>query len=295
MIRSRYKALQLALAAGFGIFFIVIPFVVFGNEAHPIRFKYLILLVPLMGIFLLYSFFGRNARVVFDPEFITAKYLFGTKVYSWAAIKDVFLSRKEAYLGQYLEATVIVFVNQEKLILFHDIYRNLAAMRGLIFQKAREKIRDIVPEIKEKNLLSVTRKRYSGNAYTSFNTLLIAGIGVMFLVLIDPLKPGPRLFFPVGFILMLILGFGTQMHYFFIDDGYLIIKNHYFPWKNKKISLRDIAEVDIETPNKRSTGLRVMSKDFNSELFGAGTLRNINWEELLKDFKLIGIPARDDR
>jgi hypothetical protein len=38
-----------------------------------------------------------------------------------------------------------------------------------------------------------------------------------------------------------------------------------------------------------------MFKNFNSELFGAGTLRNINWEELLKDFKLIGIPARDDR
>jgi len=143
MVKSRYKALQLVLAVGFGILFIVIPFIVFGNGAHPLRFKYLIFLVPLMGIFLLYSFFGRNPGVVFDSEFITAKYLFGTKVY--------------------------------------------------------------------------------------------------------------------------------------------------------RISLRDIEEVDIETPNKRSTGLRVMSKDFNSELFGAGTLRNINWEELLKDFKLIGIPARDDR
>jgi hypothetical protein len=295
MVKSRYKALQLVLAVGFGIFFIVIPFIVFRNGAHPLRFKYLIFLVPLMGIFLLYSFFGRNPRVVFDSEFITAKYLFGTKVYSWAAIKDVFLSRKETYLGQYLEATVIVFGSQEKLILLQDMYRNLASMRSLIFQKAREKVRDVVPDIKEKDLLAVTRRRYSGNAYTSFNTLLIAGIAVMFIILINPLKPGPILFFPVGFILLLVLGFGTQMHYFLIDDGCLIIKNHYFPWKNKKISLQDIEEVDIETPNKRSTGLRVMSKDFNSELFGAGTLRNINREELLKDFKLIGIPVRDDR
>ena len=90
-------------------------------------------------------------------------------------------------------------------------------------------------------------------------------------------------------------GMGTQMNYFLIDNGYLIIKNHYFAWLNRKVSLQDVVEVDIEQPNKRSTGLRIITRDFKSKLYGAGSLRDRNWEELLNDLKLIDIPVRDDR
>jgi hypothetical protein len=85
------------------------------------------------------------------------------------------------------------------------------------------------------------------------------------------------------------------MNYFLIDDGYVIIKNHYFPWQFIKFSLNDIESVDIETPYRRSTGLRILFRNFKSKIYGAGTLRDHNWKDLLNDLKLIGIPARDDR
>jgi hypothetical protein len=230
-----------------------------------------------------------------DPECITAKYITGRKIHSWASVSDVFLSKKESYLGQYVEASVVVFNDQDKLVLWQDMYRNAAQMRSFIFEKAAGKIHDAIPEVKKIDLHAVTRRRYSGNVYTSFNTLLIIGIAVSFSIFLKPLKLTPILLFPVGFLLFLFFMMGTQMNYFLIDDGYLIVKNHYFLWKNRKISLADIEEVDIETPNKRSTGLRIMLRNFNSRLYGAGSLRNKHWDELLNDFKLIGIPARDDR
>jgi hypothetical protein len=89
--------------------------------------------------------------------------------------------------------------------------------------------------------------------------------------------------------------FGIQMNYFLIDNGSLFIKNHYFPWFYKQIKLTDIAEVNIETPYRRSTSLKIVTRDFKSEIYGGGSLRDINWNELLTDLKTIGIPTRDDR
>lgn len=81
MLKSRYKALQLILTVIFCILFISIPFIVFNNDdsGPKVALKFLSLLSPLPGIFLLYSIFQKSPRVVFDPEFIEAKYLTGSK------------------------------------------------------------------------------------------------------------------------------------------------------------------------------------------------------------------------
>jgi hypothetical protein len=84
------------------------------------------------------------------------------------------------------------------------------------------------------------------------------------------------------------------MNYFIIDNDSFIIKNHYFPWKRKIFSLNDILEMDIEQPNKRSKSLRILTKDYQSKLYGAGSLRQKNWDELRQDLKDIGIPVRSD-
>jgi hypothetical protein len=286
--------MQVTMVVFFGVFFMLVPFLLHKDSTHSAGSTILMFIVPLLGASLPYLFFQKAPRVVFDPEFITARYVTGTKTRNWSSVTDIFLSRKEGFLGQSLEATVVVFDNREKLILWQDLYRNLTQMRGFLAQKAAGKIRDAVPDIKEKNLAVITRRRYAGNAYTSFNTLLIVGMIVFFIIAMKHPKAESILFIPAGFVLLLFFGVGTQMNYFVIDNGFLIVRNHYFPWKNKRIDLRQIKEVDVETPNKRSTGLRVLSSDFSSRLYGAGTLRSNNWTELLNDLKLIGIPVRND-
>ena len=295
MLKSRYKISQLILIGFASLLLFVMPFLVLTGS-KSVKHEYLFLLLPVMGFFLFYSTFQNSPRIIFDDAFITARYLFISKTYNWSSIQDIYLSNKQSYLLQRLEATTILFDDGRKLNIWHDMYSNCEPMRALIFQKVAEKIRDPRPNIVRSNLQVINRKRYSGNVYTSFNTLLIIGMFIFMAVSIKgKTESYQSLFFPAGFCLILFLGFGTQMNYFLIDEGCLVIRNQYFPWKNISIKLEDIVEVDIETPNKRSTGLRVITNDFHSKLYGAGSLRDHNWKELLSDLQLIGIPARDDR
>jgi hypothetical protein len=83
------------------------------------------------------------------------------------------------------------------------------------------------------------------------------------------------------------------MNFFEIKYGKLIIKNHYFPWKKKEFDLKDIEEVSTETPYRRSTGLRIITYQFESKFYGAGSLRSHTWNDLLKDLESIGIKTKN--
>ncbi len=295
MLRSKYKKSQLILVVVFCLICMVVPFIIL-NSSRTSSDKYIVIIFPLLGLFIFYSIFQKSPRILFDDEFLTVKYLFNEKIYNWSSITDIYLSRKESYMLQSMEATSIIFDNGEKLNIWQDLYGNCEEMRSYISQRSSEKIRDPRPNIISNYLQTITRRRYSGNVFTSFNTLLIIGMAIfMASTNKGKSKPGGSLIMFVCLILLFFFLLGIQMNYFLIDEGYLIIKNQFFPWVNKRIRLEDIVEVDIETPNKRSTGLRIITKDFNSKIYGAGSLRSNNWDDLLGDLKLIGIPARDDR
>jgi hypothetical protein len=293
MLSSKYKIPLLITIVFFCLLFFIMPFIIL-NDGKSGRHEYLVIIFPILSLFLFYSYSRSSPRIVLDDEFLTAKYLFYSKTYDWSAIKDIYLSKKENYMMQNMEATSILFDNGDKLNIWQDVYGNCEQLRSFISQKASEKIRDPSPNIIANNLRSITRRRYSGNVYTSYNTILIVGMAIFFGISIK-FKFDFILLIPICFILIFFFGLGTQMNYFLIDEGCLFIRNHYFPWINKKVRLEDIVEVDIETPNKRSTGLRIITKDFNSKLYGAGSLRSKTWKELLSDLRLIGIPSRDDR
>jgi hypothetical protein len=74
-----------------------------------------VFILPVMSLFLLYYFFQKSPRIVFDEEYITVRYLFKTNIRSWSSVREIFLSKKESYLLQYLEATTITFDDSDKL------------------------------------------------------------------------------------------------------------------------------------------------------------------------------------
>ncbi len=300
IVKSCYKIAQLVAVIFSFLFFTTIPVFLYLTTPQNNIVMLVIIGMFAWGLYFPYIYLKRSPRIILDSNFISVNYPFGSETYDWTSVQDVFLSNKEIFsvlfMGQSLEATTIVFTNGDKLVLWENMYRNLGEMRDFISQNSVGKIRDPVPDISPKNLHSVTRRRYSGNVYTSLNTLTILGAALFFAFqLRNNLKLDSILLIPVSLIFALFILLGTQMNYFIIDEGYLIIKNHYFPWVNKKINLSDIEGLDIETPYRRSSGLRVISKNFRSKLYGAGTLRTENWEALKKDIKFIGIPVRDDR
>lgn len=309
MIKSRYRWIQLFILIIAFLFILSMAFILYKTSPiwNPISLMVVVAGFVILAFYLLFIFFQRSPIVILDDEFITVKYPFKTKTYDWLSVKDVFFSKKESYiillnLGQLFEATSISFENEEKLVLWQHMYSNLNQLRSFISKKTLGKIRDPLPGTRSNTLVSISKRRYDGNVYTTFNTIVIFGI-IFFMGYTVISKPHffPSIFLPVGVILFFYLLFGSQMNYFLIDNGYLIIRNHYFPWFVRQINLSDISEVNIELPNGGSispggtTSLRIMTGDFNSDIYGGGSLRDRNWNELLSDLKSISIPARDDR
>jgi len=155
--------------------------------------------------------------------------------------------------------------------------QNLSEIRKYISEKAKERIRDYPPAVKNPINQTIEKKVYKGNGLINLNTILLIGCFLYCFIFVynqlieKPLLSGvfilPTLFF---------IGFGFQMNYFIIDNESFIIKNHFFPWKKKTFFFNDILEMDIEEPNKRSKSLRILTKDFQSKLYSAGSLRQKN-------------------
>lgn len=301
MIKSKYKPFQIFITLFISIFFggITSIFLVKNNFSDLTTPAFLIIFFVL---FLPYILFQRAPRMTLEDNIITAKYLFKTKKYDWNSITDIFLSKKEYYsilfiLGQDMESTSILFKNNEKLILWEDMYSNLAEMREFISEKANEKIKDPKPKINNSAVLFFDRKIYSGNVWSSINTIIVAGaiLFVGFLILTKPIPSQKYVYLVLlATILFFYMIFGNEMNYFILEGENSIIKNQFFPWKKKVFKLNDISEFVIESPYKRSNSLRLITKEFWSKLFGAGSLRNKHWREFRDDITTIGIPVRSE-
>ncbi len=302
-IKTIYKRYQVLVSILCFLFFTSVAVLIY-NQSDPFDSFGKAYLLPLMlilfAIFFPYLLLQKCPRAVFDDEFISAKYLFGSATEDWPSVQEIRLSSKESFtvffiFSQTLEATTIIFNNGEKLVLWEDMYQNLAAIREFLAKKAPDKIKDPQSKLVTNNLRSVGMKKYAGNPYTSFNTALIAGfVAVVLIGAGKAIKFNSSLVVLICFTLLLYLFLGMQMNYFIIDEDVLIIRNHYFPWKKVVIKLSDIREVTTETPYRRSRSLRVLSGRFNSRLFGAGSLRDEDWSQLMKDLKFVGVAVRDE-
>lgn len=298
-MKTRYKPLQIALLIFAVLIFSIPIYKSFSDYETVWKFPTLGIGVMIFLLFLYVWFFWNAPLIIFTGDGIIRSRFFIKKRYDWHEVSEVLLSNKEVFLilifGQPYEATSIKFDNGDKIILWNDIYSNLNEIRELIADKAKDKIKDELPKINSSSVRSIGTKIYKGNPFISFNTILIFGITVWFLFLIfkDVIQK-PGVLFVLLFPLVMFVGFGFQMNYFILDNDCLIIKNHYFPWKNIVYPLDDIIELDIETPYRRSTALRILTKEYKSKLYGAGSLRQHNWDELKSDIIKIGISLRTD-
>jgi hypothetical protein len=292
-MRTRYKIGQIIAIALVTLFYL---FIAIKIEKQIFRWLFIVL-----DAFLLYRiiiYYKKCPVFIFSDDSIISKSFLNTRTYYWNELNDVNLSCKESSIllkASKYEATTLKFNNGDKIILWNDTYSNLNEIRKYISEKAKEKIKDYSPAIKNSTIQSLGEKVYKGNSLINLNTILLFGCYLYcFIYVGNQLIEKPFLFGVFILPTLFFFGFGFQMNYFIIDNDSLIIKNHYFPWKKKIFSLNDILEMDIEQPHKRSKSLRILTKDYQSKLYGAGSLGQKNWDELKQDLLYIGIPIRRD-
>ena len=61
------------------------------------------------------------------------------------------------------------------------------------------------------------------------------------------------------------------------------------PWVKRTYDVNDIIEANIERPYKRSTSLRITTRDFKTKLYPAGSLRQKHWNTLRKKLEELRI------
>jgi hypothetical protein len=82
---------------------------------------------------------------------------------------------------------------------------------------------------------------------------------------------------------------------FGVSDKYFIVRNPNLFWIKKIYRLDDIKEVVFEQQDSNMPySLRIISVDFESDLYMAGTLRNKKWRQLQENLEDKNINVRNE-
>ena len=201
------------------------------------------------------------------------------------------------------ESTYLILKNERKIYLIAKFYQNMPALR-----MALDQVNECLSSNKEIALAfhpetSVTSgyvdvkkmTKYAGNHFLSFNGLVIYGWIFFSIYAIVYLSS----YFGAVLILIFMLVFtygmlGSQLHFFYLDNNYLVVRNHVWPWVNHTYRIADIKQIAFEIPYRRSTSLRIITKDYRSKLYPGGSLRNKTWNKLLRDIEEMNIEVRNE-
>jgi hypothetical protein len=247
----------------------------------------------LAGSLLLFYGIGKIFYLVkIDLNSISIQGVFKRKRIEEPEIKSIDLfSFQNLYwaTGATTIATKIELENGDHFIIADPIYKNSNAIKQALSDNFTKKIRHyhkadasrLTQIVQEDDL-----EKFVGNPYTSLNAILFAGLTLLFIIpVLSMANLRPIHLLVLFFILIFYLIFGSQLNYFLVSNKRLIIKNHFFPWKNKVYAIDEIIHANFESPHKRSDALRITTRDFKTKLYSAGSLRQRHWAGLKAKLK----------
>ncbi|HXB09306.1 MAG TPA: hypothetical protein VNW04_19410 [Puia sp.] len=245
----------------------------------------LILVVGVGGIAVV--LLRKLVMVRIAPEQISLRTLFFWRTISRAEIRSIRI------LGS--DDLTIRCMDDEVYGLNYGFYRNMPQLKRYL----REQYSDLVlppPNPKQGNAdPPATRtiagreesRVFDGNFFTSQNGIFIMGFLLLLIWALftawKELSVHPPMFLILLAPIAGIVGLAaTQVYYFRLTGEVLEIRNHVWPWYRREYRLVEIDNVAFEAPFRRSHTLRVRTRNFESDAYGAGTLRKRNWHALYK-------------
>lgn len=311
--------LILVFAVGlFGSFGVLSIFKVVDDLDAGKPFTKTMFIVPIIflpfAVYSIYYLLSRFPQLTIDKTGITFSTIFKIKNYQWNEVEDIELTGKQfhkfLFASMPIEATTFKFKDNSTLIFWADYYRNISDLR-VVLERADNLLRN-----KSKPLSSLdfgisrqtysdtevgfsTEDEYNGNHFLTFNGLLFYG----FLIFIGYMILQKPMVFLTNYGALLSISFATlvlcgtlsyQLHYFILTDKFLIVKNSIWFWRKDIYSLDNIREVVFETPHRLSTSMRVITKDFKTKLYPAGSLKDKTWKLLREKLKSREIKVRNE-
>ncbi|WP_183566990.1 hypothetical protein [Mucilaginibacter sp. SP1R1] len=225
----------------------------------------------------------------------------GNTVFFWKDLERIELAGKRPFkymLSYAREGMMLKFKGSNEIYLFDDMYTSTATVKRFITCHVVKKTRDTESSIigpKISDALQEQYIAYSGNQLLNYRGVLL---WCMLALLLYGIIMNNNVIFTV-FLLGLsgscFLWLSAYMYSFGLSDNYLVVRNPNLFWIKKAYRLNDIKEVVFEQQHsKLPYSLRIITADFESDLYMAGTLWNKKWVSLQKDLESKNIKVRNE-
>jgi len=258
-------------------------------------------LIPLF-LFLLAGFIYAMFRfIIFAPsielnrDFIKLNF----STYYWKDLEKIELTGKRNFIFlMSREGTLIKFKNQKQRIFLDSMYANNAQIKNFIqcvVINQSSYVTEVTPP-QANEIVNEKFVQYVRCQLLNYRGIMLWGIVglIIYGLIINSHKPGLLLFLLILGVLF-TSGISWYLYYFKVSENYFVIKNPNFFWWRRIYRLSDIKEIVIEQKDKMPMCLRVIQKDFDSELFPASTLWGKDWRQLKAALQEKNIPVRLDR
>ena len=255
--------------------------------------------ILLLAIYNIYRCIKNAPNIKMDKDFIS----FNNEIFSTEDIGKVILSGKHDFNNDFfilteIEGASIKFKNGIKKIIFDDMYSNTWEMKSFLKQVIIDKkVYDPLQFSfsKVENYGNENFENFKGNQFLTFRGFSFWVI-IIFLIYaafdFTKMHIVNSIYITLGGALVWFLLHIYFLHYFQVSNNYLVIRNHIQFWKKVPYLLSDIKEVVFETQPKMPNCLRVITKDFKTKLYPAGTLSNKTWDALQQKFREHKIKVR---
>ena len=271
----------------------------------------------LILVFIIYSIryiIINFPKIIIDKSGISFYTYFKKEFYNWNEIENIEITGKQNLSFLFstipIEATTLNLKSGKQKYIWADNYSNISEIR-ILLDRAEKLLSDnkteinsldfkIIKTVKILNPLNSKNKiEFNGNHFLSANGLLFYGFiaFVLFMFFQNPtrmINDYKALLFliTVGTVMCGIFSF--KMHYFIVTEKYIIVKNSIWFWYNKIYEIENVKELVIESPHKQSTSLRIITNDFQSKMYQAGSLRDKTWTKMKEYLLKKAIKVRNE-
>jgi len=269
-----------------------------GNNVKPLFFILFGFALILFPFYTLFRYHKNSPSIkVFDD-----KIQINSKIIDFNEIKIIHLKGKIPfkYIVNFpMEGIYIKSKSNQEFFLFDDMYENLWEIKHYLNQYKNgtlDKVNSVnTKNISNGNLNYETFKHYKGlPVLFTFNGLFMFLIFVIgLLILVKNYDSLTIILISCFFFYMSLLGF-KNFHTFSISKKYFQVSNFYNYRENCVYDFTEIKEIVFEQEARSPIKLRVITKNFQSKLFSAASLRKKDWKNLKLEFEKRNISVRVD-
>lgn len=222
--------------------------------------------------------------------------------YFWKDLEHIELTGKKPFkfMGETKEATTLKFRGRQERYFFDDMYTNSHEIKFFIKQVVVDK--QPYSDQKDFNADRSTAASESFVYFNGYQLLCIDGITFWFfltplLLVLAKLIMIVNIGGVIGAIIFTAIWtliFARRLYYFGLSADYFVVKMNNLFWYRKVYRLSDIHEIVFEQHGKMPVSLRVITIDFQSNLFPADTLWSKKWMQLKGDLEKKNIKVRNE-